>query len=92
MAPERGKALQVVRALLLPVRSRPSMEEPNIVSGLLLVGGFDPLEQGVGIVAAGPGKLGPLACFAAEGHAVLEVLCDLVIVTQGGAISRLTRH
>ena len=50
--------------------------------GLLSVARFVPLEQGIGVVAAGPGQLGPVAP-SAEGQGFLEVDRRLVKVAHG---------
>jgi alkanesulfonate monooxygenase SsuD/methylene tetrahydromethanopterin reductase-like flavin-dependent oxidoreductase (luciferase family) len=41
--------------------------------GFLPVASPVSLEQGVAVVAAGPGQFGSVACFAAEGQGILEV-------------------
>ena len=41
------------------------------------------LEQGAGVVAAGPGQLGRLASLAAMGKRVFEVEAYLVLVSHG---------
>jgi len=46
--------------------------------GLFSVTRLVPLEQGVGVVAAGPGQLRPVACLAAEQLGVLEAGSGLV--------------
>ncbi len=51
--------------------------------GLLAIARLVALEQGIGVVAAGPGQLGPIAGLAAEGQGVLEVGRRLVQVARG---------
>ena len=41
------------------------------------------IAQGIRVVAAGPGQLGPVARFAAEGQGIFPVLSGLVQVTHG---------
>ena len=41
------------------------------------------LTEGVGVVAAGPGQLGPVARLAAEGQRILKVTRCLVQVSRG---------
>ncbi len=41
------------------------------------------LEQGIGVVVAGPGQLGPASCFKAEGQGVPEVLRSQVRTAHG---------